>query len=170
MRNLEVFTKPEGWGNDKVDFLAGGGKHQLILDGQSPGQPGEFNIEIHWTALTLNGEPIEGTREIGFSVVAKENKTELVTDLGGSPYICGDPVTTDRNEVFVGREELIEQIRRQVIASGNVVLLEGNRRAGKSSVLWHLEGADPIPGWLGVYCSLQGIDGANEGGLSLIHI
>ena len=165
LRNLEIFTRPEGWAKDEVDFLAGGGKHQLILDGQSPSQPSEFNIEVHWTALTLNGEAIEGTREIGFSVVAGQHKTELVGELGGSPYICGDPVKTDRNEMFVGRDELIGQIRRQVIESGNVVLLEGNRRAGKSSVLWHLEGDNPIPGWLGVYCSLQGIDGATEGGI-----
>ena len=65
--------------------------------------------------------------------------------------------------MFFGREELLAQIRRQVIQTGNVVLLEGNRRAGKSSVLWHLEGPNAVPGWLGVYCSLQGAEGSKEG-------
>ena len=65
--------------------------------------------------------------------------------------------------MFFGREDLLEQIRRQIIQSGNVVLLEGNRRSGKSSVLWHLEGVNAVQGWLGVYCSLQGAEGSKDG-------
>ena len=49
------------------------------------------------------------------------------------------------------------------MSSGNVVLLEGNRRSGKSSILRHLEGTTAIPGWLGVYCSLQGAEGSSAG-------
>jgi type I restriction enzyme M protein len=81
--------------------------------------------------------------------------------LGASPYICGDPVRPDQDDVFFGREDLITDIRRHVIRNGNVILLEGNRRAGKSSILRHLEGLRPVPGWLGVYCSLQGTEGSN---------
>src|SRR5262249_14820212 len=65
--------------------------------------------------------------------------------------------------MFFGREELLDQIRRQVVQSGNVVLLEANRRAGKSSILWQLTGDEAVPGWLGVYCSLQGAEGSREG-------
>jgi type I restriction enzyme M protein len=72
--------------------------------------------------------------------------------------------------MFFGRDELLKKIRRSVIESGNVVLLEGNRRAGKSSVLWHLEGATAIPGWLGVYCSLQGAEGDSRGGIPTAEI
>jgi type I restriction enzyme M protein len=81
-------------------------------------------------------------------------------ELTASPYVCGDPVRPERDDVFFGREELVDAIRRQVIQSGNVILLEGNRRAGKSSILRHLEGLRPIQGWLGVYCSLQGAEGS----------
>ncbi|HSQ41646.1 MAG TPA: hypothetical protein VLM37_05140, partial [Fibrobacteraceae bacterium] len=43
--------------------------------------------------------------------------------------------------------------------SGNVVLLEGNRRSGKTSILKNLEGKATIPGWLCVYHSMQGSEG-----------
>jgi type I restriction enzyme M protein len=84
-------------------------------------------------------------------------------ELAASPYVCGDPVRPERDDVFFGREELVDAIRRQVIHSGNVILLEGNRRAGKSSILRHLEGLGPIRGWVGIYCSLQGAEGSTEG-------
>ena len=41
-----------------------------------------------------------------------------------------------------------------------MILLEGNRRAGKTSILKHLEGVNTIPNWLVVYSSLQGAEGA----------
>ncbi len=66
--------------------------------------------------------------------------------------------------MFFGRDELLDQIRRQIEQSGNVVLLEEVIvEPGKSSILRHLEGLSPVPGWLGVYCSLQG---AEESGKS----
>jgi type I restriction enzyme M protein len=83
--------------------------------------------------------------------------------LDASPYVCGDPITPNRADVFVGREEKIDQIRRQIASTGNVVLLEGNRRAGKTSILKHLEGVNGVPGWLGVYASLQGAEGSKGG-------
>jgi type I restriction enzyme M protein len=83
-------------------------------------------------------------------------------DLGVNPYICGKEIYPDRDDVFFGREELLDDIRRQVVQSGNVVLLEGNRRSGKSSILHHLQGANTIPGWLSVYCSLQDAKGSEQ--------
>ena len=121
-------------------------------------------MSVKWSADTLDGKSVEGGREIAFDVVdATLDVSANALDIGGSPYVCGDPVRPERNDVFFGREELLEQINRQIVRSGNVVLLEGNRRSGKSSVLWHLEGTRSVPGWLGVYCSLQGAEGSREG-------
>ena len=64
--------------------------------------------------------------------------------------------------VFFGREDVIGRISRQIATHGNVILLEGNRRAGKTSILKHLEGRAAIPGWLAVYSSLQGAEGAAQ--------
>ena len=76
--------------------------------------------------------------------------------LGASPYIVGSPV--DRQEMFFGRADVIERIQRQVGASthANVILLEGNRRTGKTSILRQLGNPDALPGWITVDCSLQG--------------
>ncbi|MFC1652134.1 N-6 DNA methylase [Planctomycetota bacterium] len=165
IRGLSFTTEPD-WGEGDVPYLAEGAKSQVDLFGIVPSGTGKFNLTIQWSGVTLNGDSLGGTREIGFDVVsASETVDVALVEIGGSPYVCGDPVTAERNDVFFGREELIDQIRRQIVQSGNVVLLEGNRRAGKSSVLWHLEGATAVPGWLGVYCSLQGTEGGQEGGI-----
>ncbi len=128
------------------------------------------DVVLSWHGRTISGTSFREARELAvdFNAPSADGlnpQTELATRSGGSPYICGDPVKPERGEVFFGREDLLKQIRRTVIDSGNVVLLEGNRRAGKSSVLWHLEGTTAIPGWMGVYCSLQGAEGDSKGGI-----
>jgi type I restriction enzyme M protein len=70
--------------------------------------------------------------------------------------------------MFIGREELIDQIRRQLPTDreANVILLEGNRRTGKTSILKHLQRPGVLPGWLPVDCSFQDGEGvAGRAGL-----
>ena len=163
LRELVLTTSPE-LSKETIPYLAENASHRAILSGDvSNLHPSAFTLTVKWLALNLAGERIDGTREILIEVKHVSNPgQEAPIDLGPSPYVCGDPVKTDRPDVFVGREELLDQIRRQIRQSGNVVLLEGNRRAGKSSILWHLEGKDGVPGWLGVYCSFQGSDSAKR--------
>jgi type I restriction enzyme M protein len=63
--------------------------------------------------------------------------------------------------MFVGREDIMSRIRLQFPADkpGNVVLLIGNRRMGKTSILRRLCVRDALPGWLVAYCSLQECEG-----------
>ena len=132
-------------------------------------------LQLNWVARRISGD-----REVGAQRVAIEFESPRDSDakaatpyerkLVGSPYICGDPVKPERSEMFFGRNELLEKIRRSVITSGNVVLLEGNRRSGKSSILFHMEGDQAIPGWLGIYCSLQGAEGASVGGIPTVEV
>jgi type I restriction enzyme M protein len=122
---------------------------------------------LNWTARNLAGNLTADKRELGieFGKFELEQGTvnELPTEpLKRSPYITGNPVKVDREDVFVGRDQLLDDIRNQIGDSGNVALLEGNRRAGKSSILWHLEGCESIPGWIGVYTSFQGTEGDSE--------
>ena len=116
-------------------------------------------LNYFWHAQTIEKKDLtdEGRIEIP-SILSME-----AADFSGSPYICGDPIRPDNSNVFFGREELIKKIQRQIVNTGNVVLLEGNRRAGKTSILKHLEGLEIIDGWLGVYCSLQGATGSQDG-------
>lgn len=163
LREIEMNTSPD-WGRGEISYLAENGDTAFDLQGMAPKSVGPFTIVVRWSARTLDGHPVEGKLDVAFDVLPGEEKEKVdLADLGGSPYVCGDPIRPERNDVFFGREELLEQIRRQIVQSGNVVLLEGNRRAGKSSILRHLEGVGPVPGWLGVYCSLQGAEGSQEG-------
>lgn len=163
LRNLQITTLPD-WGGGNAAYLSEGATVKIILSGTSPKIPGSMTLSVKWSADTLDGKSVEGAREIAFEVDEGISDVGIdALDLGGSPYVCGDPVRPERDDVFFGREELLAQIRRQIVQSGNVVLLEGNRRSGKSSILWHLEGAQAVPGWLGVYCSLQGAEGSRDG-------
>tara|TARA_Y100001960_G_scaffold41628_1_gene40745 strand:+ start:1223 stop:6427 length:5205 start_codon:yes stop_codon:yes gene_type:complete len=111
---------------------------------------------IYGRRVNSEGEFIEAREN---SVSDKQLNSGL--EIGGSPYVAGDPVGNNEN-VFFGREELIRSICRQVVENGNVILLEGNRRAGKTSILHYLRGSTRIPGWLAVYCSLQGAKGSAD--------
>jgi type I restriction enzyme M protein len=168
LRNLAISTSPE-WGQETFGFIEENQTLKLNLRGESPKVHGVFSLRASWTAQTLDGRTVSGERQLPFTVVTEGEhayapaRAADFEDLGGSPYVTGSPVYPDRDDVFFGRGLLIEQISRQITASGNVALLEGNRRAGKTSVLRHLEGTTAIPGWLGVYCSLQGVEGTAAG-------
>jgi len=163
VRDLHITTTPD-WGSGEFGYLAENATALIHLSGVSPKIPGAFSLTTTWSALKLNGQQIAGSREIPLQVHEAADKGNAgQPDFGGSPYICGDPVRPERNDVFFGRDDLLDQIRRQVVQSGNVVLLEGNRRSGKTSILWHLEGPNAVPGWLGIYCSLQGAQGSRDG-------
>ncbi|RJQ65149.1 MAG: hypothetical protein C4519_28870 [Desulfobacteraceae bacterium] len=163
LRDLSLSLQPD-WGECAIDYLAEQDEKTITLSGITSKDTNYFSLRIKWIGLAFDGRPIEGEEEIVFDLVTPETVEGVdVPGLGGSPYVCGDPVRPERKDVFFGREELLDQIRRQIIQTGNVVLLEGNRRAGKSSILWHLAGAHAVPGWLGVYCSLQGAEGSRQG-------
>ena len=162
VRNLRLCSEPNN--NVQIKYLSSGDSIETEIAVVALEDDKYVDVTIQWECLSLEGDEIAGSKDLRFSVTSAKYAMEIA-DLGASPYVTGDPVKSDRNDVFFGREELINQIKRQVLQSGNVVLLEGNRRAGKSSVLWHLEGAQVIPGWLGVYCSLQGAEGNSDGGI-----
>lgn len=122
---------------------------------------------LNWTARNLGGTSVDDKRELGIEFERLEDEQVIKVELDAkplrsSPYITGNPVKIDREDVFVGRDQLLDDIRHHIADSGNVALLEGNRRAGKSSILWHLEGCDSIQGWIGVYISFQGTEGDSE--------
>ena len=162
LRNLDVVTAPD-WGRQISAFVGEGTTFVLNLRGEAPKLLGVFSLTAEWSAQTLDGRVVRGNRQISFDVVETERVDTQTENLGSSPYVTGTPVYPSRDDVFFGRRPLLEQISRQIAASGNVVLLEGNRRSGKSSVLHHLEGTTAIPRWLAVYCSLQGMEGSDTG-------
>jgi type I restriction enzyme M protein len=162
LREIGIAFDPD-WGFGGFKYLAEGASEIIGLQAVVPKTIGPLMLNIRWSAVTLDGQDVDGKTEIAFEVLSDViDAPRAMVELGSSPYVCGDPIRPERNDVFFGRDELLAQIRRQIVKSGNVVLLEGNRRAGKSSILRHLEGLGPVPDWLGVYCSLQGAEGSRE--------
>lgn len=163
LRNIRVETQPD-WGGAELPYLTERGAFGLHLQGDVSKRGDDVSLRILWRARALSGQPVEGEIELVIRVTATEPLGgSSPAELGGSPYVTGSPLEPQHgHNVFYGREELIGKIVRQIETHGNVVLLEGNRRAGKTSILKHLEGRSAIPGWLAVYSSLQGAEGAAQ--------
>jgi type I restriction enzyme M protein len=160
LRNFLMESDPN-WGNKQTTYLA---EHSLIsanLFGPILQNPGTSTLIISWSAETLSGKLVSAINAIELEFV-EPNKDLIETDIGTSPYVCGNPIKPGSKDIFFGRDDLLAQIRRQIIHSGNVILLEGNRRSGKSSILYHLAKTDSIPGWFSVYCDLQGSEGSKD--------
>jgi type I restriction enzyme M protein len=163
LRNLHIESHPD-WGAIDESYLAENKNTMISLKGDVPKEGKDLSMHLHWQAQLLNSQKVDGEIELAIRVVKPEQEiSSLASDLRGSPYVTGSPLEPQHgHSVFYGREELIGKISRQISTHGNVVLLEGNRRAGKTSVLKHLEGRTAIPGWLAVYSSLQGAKGATN--------
>lgn len=163
LRNVRVETQPD-WGIVEFPYLAERGAFGINLRGDVPKQGGDLTLRLLWRARALSGQEVEGEIELVTRVAdPRPASGALPAELGGSPYVTGSPLEPQHgHSVFYGRDELIDKISRQIATHGNVVLLEGNRRAGKTSILKHLEGRTAIPGWLAVYASLQGAEGAAQ--------
>jgi type I restriction enzyme M protein len=120
-----------------------------------------LDLSVRWQAENLVGQQVGGISELAIKI-AKPSSIFKSFKLASNPYVTGSPLEPKSGAmVFYGRENLIQQMVSQIETQGNVILLEGNRRSGKTSILKHLEGVDTIPNWLVVYSSLQGAEGAS---------
>ncbi|MCE9923906.1 N-6 DNA methylase [Aeromonas media] len=162
LRGVLVETRPN-WGRGECSYLAEQDCFMVQLRGDVPKSGEGLSLHFFWKGRNLMGQTVEGDIELAIRVAKTiQGVDKLVPELGGSPYVTGSPLEPlFGHSVFYGRGELIDKISRQIATHGNVVLLEGNRRTGKTSILKHLEGRTAIPGWLAVYSSLQGAEGAS---------
>ena len=160
LRNLRVETRP-AVGVGRISYLSDGEPHDVPLTIHPHAGTQLLQIAVSWQASRLDGATVRGEAEVSLRVLSTREAIRS-GDLGASPYIVGNPVLVDRQEMFFGRADVIDRIKRQLGASNhaNVVLLEGNRRTGKTSILRQLEKTDVLlPGWIPVYCSLQEVEG-----------
>lgn len=123
---------------------------------------GVYHLNVRWRALRFDGSESQGDISLSFEVRSPD--LELTNKhLGGSPYVVATPIDSlERPEMFFGREDILNRVRRALRPEGpaTVLLLEGNRRAGKSSILKRLLLPTELPeGWIPAYCSFQGAMG-----------
>lgn len=157
LRNVRASTLPS-IGEGHIDYLAENGPFSFTARIPADVATGLYPFKLRWRAERMDGRPVSGELPLAVDVRATFEAVH-VADLGASPYIVGSPI--DDKEMLFGRQDIIDRIRRQFSTSqrANVILLEGNRRTGKTSILKHLQDSDALPGWIVVNCSLQGGQG-----------
>ena len=164
VRDVSVSTHPD-IGSTHLVYLAEG--QRLGFSGKIPTctDTGSFPFRLQWRAERLDGRPASG--EVLLAIDVRRNEgTGRLREFGTSPYVVGSPI--DREEMFFGRQDTIDEIRRQLRTSdrANVILLEGNRRTGKTSILKQLQAPSVLPDWITVNCSFQSGEGhATRAGL-----
>ena len=159
LRTLHVQTEPER-SNAIFQFFQVGYSISWPVT-ISPRPIGTYPLSVNWSAIRLDGEPTSDEISLAFEIRAF-CATSRSDDLGDNPYIVGTPI--ERPEMFFGRRTLLDQIQHQLNIEhrANIILLEGNRRTGKSSVLKYLERPGELPGWIPAYCQFQSGEGDDK--------
>ena len=157
---MVVGTQPSV-GKKTIRYLADGESRNITLTVHPKETTRPFQIVVSWEAIHLDWTPVKGETVVHLRVLSIGEVVRPV-DLGTSPYIVGNPV--DRPQMFFGRKSIMDRIRRQLGSQANVILLEGNRRTGKTSILKQLGKADVLSDWIPVYCSFQDAEGDDASG------
>jgi type I restriction enzyme M protein len=111
-----------------------------------------------WSAQRVDGQPVDGAEAVVLRhlLLDREQGAEVETpDLGVSPYITGDVVESP--DMFFGRRSILGDIQTHLGGGTKVILLEGNRRTGKTSILRQLGRPEMrlVDSWVMVECSFQ---------------
>lgn len=158
LRKLRFETTPVT-SSSTTTWLKTGDSHSWTVQLKAS-SPGRQSVYISWTGERMDGSLIDGRLE-----VAVEANTQLPVSLeeifAQNPYVCGPPI--DSTEMFYGRTDIIRKLQRSLRKTGpsTVIILEGNRRVGKTSLCKQLLPPNPelLPGWITAYWSLQAAPG-----------
>jgi hypothetical protein len=156
----------------QVDGLIKGIERQLDFYSQRPGQaaqPAKGRVLRAYVEALLNGVSQVFSLERAAppkSGSGSNAKLPKPVDEVTSPYVVGRPV---HGELFVGRRDILKLIENNIRPSAgkNVLVLRGQRRSGKTSVLLRLRDtlATTSKGsYLPVFADLQGLVGTRDEG------
>lgn len=150
-----------GSSSHDIGEMAPGARHVVEIR-LKPARPGALAVELSlaWDDLEAAGKASRA-REI----------VEFITELPPfrrierNPYIAGPPVRSEA--MFFGREDIFTFIAESLAGrhQDNILILHGQRRTGKSSILCQLERRDMLPDHLPVLVDLQGLGGFDTAGL-----
>jgi len=145
------------------------GNYKIIKGEESfPFIPAESDAQAQFTIRPLRDDAVRIAGMVRYDDLESKSKelpfADVITFTGAkpfrkperNPYVAGPPIRTP--EGFYGRDELIETIHRdlQGMTQDNVIVLYGQRRTGKSSLLYQLKhrlGPDYLP----VLMDMEGI-------------
>lgn len=124
---------------------------------------GPLPLRVQWKAHTLDNREISGTIEQQVNVISTRTASTVVQQ---NPYVDGASPVGGKDKMFYGRKEALHRMD-QAFARGNrttVLIVEGNRRIGKSSLLlyYRTHRLDLVK-WLPVDINFQRFPGASGG-------
>lgn len=124
---------------------------------------GLLPLWVQWKALTLDNREISGTIEQQVNVISTPTASTVVQQ---NPYVDGASPVGGKDKMFYGRKEALHRMD-QAFARGNrttVLIVEGNRRIGKSSLLlYYRTHRLDLAKWLPVDINFQRFPGASGG-------
>ncbi|MBE2223103.1 MAG: ATP-binding protein [Anaerolineae bacterium] len=138
----------ESW----IDILPPGEKRQVQFSIQP--QNGMRRLRVAWEVVYDDAVDAERTLEFA-DVIEFSEPDKPFQRIFPIPYVTGTPLKTD--DVFVGREDVFAFIKENMLGThqNNVIILHGQRRTGKTSVLYRL-GQVMNESHFGVLIDMQG--------------
>lgn len=121
--------------------------------------PGVLPIQLVWSADSVDFSRARGAMNVAVEVQTLRESVK-VRALEKSPYIVGSPLDA-KSKMFYGRDDVIMQFKHALRTEGpsTVILLEGNRRVGKSSLLKRFVTAGLPSAWVPAYVNFQSFEG-----------
>lgn len=123
------------------------------------GSVGLYGVPFNWTAIRLDGCATTGSGEVTVNVITADESA--FADIGSNPYVDARTLQGTEDRVFFGREKEIARIRAELAkpSAATVLLIEGNRRTGKTSLLHHFVRHHLPEEWIAADCSFQSGEG-----------
>lgn len=120
---------------ETIDILSPGDSRQVQFTVTPVGETDRMRVA--WEIVY--NDAVDEERKLEFAdMVAFQMEKRPFTRVFPIPYVTGTPLKTDN--VFVGREDVFSFIQENLLGvhQNNVIILHGQRRTGKTSVLYRL--------------------------------
>lgn len=135
LENGEYHLLHSGHNDIYIDILPPGETRQ-VTTAIAPTN-GQRRLRVEWTISY--DDAVDAVRELAFADVLEfDDPDQPFERIFPIPYVTGTPLKSD--DVFVGREDVFAFIRENLLGThqNNAIILHGQRRTGKTSVLYRL--------------------------------
>ena len=136
----------------KIEILPPGQEKQVTL--MAMPHFGTRRLRVEWAIMY--DDAVDANRKVTFADVLEFAELDKPFQrIFPIPYVTGTPLKTD--DVFVGRDDVFAFIKENLLGAhqNNVIILHGQRRTGKTSVLYRL-GQVLADTHVGVLIDMQG--------------
>jgi len=159
--NLELRITEYNMDHD-IQMLSGKSSVNWVIS-LPPHSAGPAQLDVFWSGRLLDGKERSASTAVPLEFrhvdAASSNSRPR-----GNPYKVGTPIDSD--DRLYGRDAIISRLINALPQADDptLLILSGNRRAGKTSILKRLMAPGCVPGWLPIFSDFQGIDSRNAVG------